>query len=74
MYSALLLGHRERFVVGIHIIKFLTARALISDILTLCDGIFEKVMGIKVFILVYFTSVTFLCFKHTIFAKRTYHC
>ena len=50
------------------IVKFSTARASISDILTLSDDIFDELKG---FIFVYFTSVTFLYFKHTIFAKRT---
>ena len=48
-----------------------TTRASISDILTLCDGTLSKIMGLKGFILVYFTSVKFVYFKHTIFAKRT---
>ena len=48
------------------IVKFLTTRTSISDILTISDGIFND---LKSFIFVYFTSVTFLYFKHTIFAK-----
>ena len=50
------------------IVKFSTTRTSISDILTLSDGIFN---GLKGFMFIYFTSVTFLYFKHTIFAKRT---
>ena len=47
------------------IVKFSATRTSISDILTLNDGI------IKGFTFVYFTSVKFLYFKHTILAKCT---
>ena len=51
------------------IVKFSTARASISDILTLSDGINKELKG---FIFVYFTCVTILYFKHNIFAKCKY--
>ena len=44
------------------IVKFSTARASISDILTLSDGIFNELKG---FSLVYFTSVKFVYLLQT---------